>query len=76
LGFAMGGAHALLGAIQLASCMDQNSDTLSHRLTNVGAEALTAAGHFVAASGAGAWSIPLVAAGILVNTVEDYRWNK
>lgn len=70
LGNVMGGLHTVLAVGYLIGAADKSSKV---RATQGIGHGLIAAGNFVGANGGGAWAIPLMGAGMLVNTVNDYR---
>lgn len=74
LGFGMVAIHGIRGAAHLFGAMDASGLTLQHRLSTAAGEALLAGGHLVGAHGGGIWSLPLLAAGAMLNTVSDYRY--
>jgi hypothetical protein len=75
LGFGMAAIHGARGVGHLMGAIDTSGLTLQHRLSIAAGEALTAGGHLVGASGGGIWSLPLLGAGMLLNTVADYRYS-
>jgi len=74
LGFGLVAIHAVRGIGHLFAAADTSGITLQHRLSIAAGEALLAGGHIVGANGGGIWSLPLLAAGTLLNTVSDYRY--
>lgn len=70
MGNLMGGFHAVLTVGNLISATNGSTQ---YRCTKAAGHGLLAAGNFVGANGGGSWALPLMAAGMLVNTVNDYR---
>lgn len=75
LGFGMAGLHGARALGHLFGAIDQSGLTLQHRLSTAAGEALIAGGYIVGANGAGPWSLPIIGAGMLLNTVSDYRYS-
>ncbi|MBS2040573.1 hypothetical protein JST97_36640 [bacterium] len=73
LGFGMAALHGARAVVHLFGSMDTSGLTLQHRLSTAAGDALIAGGHILGANGAGGWSLPLLGAGVLLNTVSDYR---
>lgn len=71
MGNVMGGIHGAMAAGSLISAVD--SPHAAYRCTRAAGHGLVAAGGFVGANGGGSWGIPLIAAGMILNTVNDYR---
>lgn len=74
MGLGVAALHALRGAAFLASAHHQSGVRLEQRLGIAGGSALLAAGHVLGAMGAGAWCLPVLAAGTAVSTIADYRY--
>jgi hypothetical protein len=73
LGFGMAAIHGARAVGHLFGSIDRSGLTLQHRLSTAAGDALIAGGHVLGAHGAGVWSLPLLGAGMLLNTVSDYR---
>ena len=82
MGYALGGAHVVWAVANLIGAGAENdnhykdSALIQTRLFTAAGSAITAAGHFAGASGAGAWALPILGAGLVLNNVADYRYNK
>lgn len=74
LGIGMAAVHGARGAGHLLAAVDESGLRLQHRLSVAAGEALLAGGYIAGVNGAGAWSLPFMAAGMLINTVSDYRY--
>jgi hypothetical protein len=70
LGNVMGSIHGAMAAANLMGAIDGPT---AYRCTKAAGHGLLAAGNLVGAHGGGSWSLPLIAAGLLLNTVNDYR---
>jgi len=75
LGIGMAAIHGARGVGHLFAAADTSGLVLQHRLSIAAGEALLAGGHLVGANGGGIWSLPLIGAGMLLNTVSDYRYS-
>ena len=75
LGFGMAGIHGARSIGHLFGAADTSGLTLQHRLSIAAGEALLSGGYLVGANGGGIWSLPLMGAGMLLNTVADYRYS-
>ncbi|MBS2037193.1 hypothetical protein JST97_19555 [bacterium] len=75
LGLAMAAFHGARGAAFAALALKEKDQAkLRARIGVAGSEGLLAAGHALGALGAGAWSIPLLAAGAGMNAFSDYKY--
>lgn len=82
MGYALGAAHAGWAFINAVGAAVENEGSngdrnlIQCRLFTAAGDGMIAGGHFAAAAGAGAWALPIIGAGMVLNNVADYRYTK
>ncbi|MBI3926532.1 MAG: hypothetical protein HY319_13410 [Armatimonadetes bacterium] len=73
MGYVAAAGHGIGAVGTLISMEGHSAEEVHHRATVAAGDAILAAGNIVGAAGGGIWCLPLLAGGMVLTTVADYR---